>query len=93
MDRKKAAHTDFLLNGPNKNEINKKSQKEIRMTVHLTVDDRWHIVSLSVDQGMSASRIVDVINCGRRTGYNILTLFCETNYVIERQGRGRQCLK
>ncbi len=41
---------------------------------------------------MTLNQIATVINCSRRTVFNILQLFRETNNVIEREGRGRTLL-
>ncbi|WP_158627721.1 helix-turn-helix domain-containing protein [Corallococcus sp. AB038B] len=38
---------------------------------------------MKLDQGMSASRIANLINCSTQTVYNILDLFRETNDVME----------
>jgi transcription initiation factor IIE alpha subunit len=62
------------------------------MSGHLSVGDRWRIISLSFDQGMTSSEIVSIINCTSRTVRNVLRLFRETNNVIEREGRGRTLL-
>jgi len=62
------------------------------MSGHLSVRDRWRIISLSLDQGMPPNQIAIVINCTRRTVFNILRLFRETNDVTEREGRGRTLL-
>ncbi len=58
------------------------------MTGHLIIGDRWRVVSLRQDQGISCPRIARIINCSVQTVYNILELFYETNDVVERQGRG-----
>jgi transposase len=58
------------------------------MTGHLSIGDRWRVVSMRQDQGISSSHIARLINCSVQTVYNILELFYETNDVIERQGRG-----
>ncbi len=62
------------------------------MSGHLSIGERWRIVSLSLDQRMSRTRIASTINCSIRTVGNILQLFHETNDVIEREGRGRSSL-
>jgi len=59
------------------------------MRGHLSIGDRWRIVSLSFDQGMPHTQIASVIDCSIQTVYNVLQLFYETNDVIEREGRGR----
>ncbi|CAF4532148.1 unnamed protein product [Rotaria sp. Silwood1] len=58
------------------------------MSGHLSIGDRWRIISLSLDQGMTTNQIASVINCTSRTVRNILQLFRETNNVIEREERG-----
>jgi transposase len=58
------------------------------MTGHLSIGDRWRVVSMRQDQGISSCHIARVINCSVQTVYNILELFYETNDVVERQGRG-----
>ncbi|CAF4246766.1 unnamed protein product [Rotaria sordida] len=59
------------------------------MPLHLSLRDRWRIVSLRLDQGISPTTIAVIVNCSIRTVHNILQLFRETNDVIEREGRGR----
>jgi transposase len=58
------------------------------MCAHLSVGERWRVVSIKLDQGMIPSHIASIINCSTQTVYNILNLFRETNDVIERRGRG-----
>ncbi len=58
------------------------------MTGHLSIGDRWRVVLMRQDQGISSCHIARVINCSVQTVYNILELFYETNDVVERQGRG-----
>ncbi|CAF4705093.1 unnamed protein product [Rotaria sp. Silwood2] len=62
------------------------------MCSHLSIRDRWRIISLRSDQGMASDEIASRINCSIRTAYYILQLFRETNDVIEREGRGRRLL-
>jgi len=62
------------------------------MSDHLSIGDRWRIVSLRLDQGVPPHRIASVIGCSRATVFNILRLFHDTNNVIEREGRGRALL-
>ncbi|CAF4723686.1 unnamed protein product, partial [Rotaria sp. Silwood2] len=62
------------------------------MYSHLSIRDRWRIISLRSDQGMASDEIASRINCSIRTVYYILQLFRETNDVIEREGRGRRLL-
>ncbi len=54
------------------------------MSGHLSVGDRWRIISLRFDQGMAPNQIATV--------FNILRLYRETDNVIEREGRGRTLL-
>lgn len=58
------------------------------MHVHLSVGQRWRVISMKLDQGMSAPDIANIIDCSTQTVCNILDLFRETNDVIERRGRG-----
>ena len=62
------------------------------MSGHLSIGDRWRIISLWHDQGMTSHQIASRIHCTSRTVRNILRLFRETNNVIEREGRGRTLL-
>ena len=62
------------------------------MSGHLSIGDRWRIISLRFDQGMTSNEIASTIPCTSQTVRNILRLFCETNNVIEREGRGRTLL-
>ena len=58
------------------------------MSAHLSVGERWRVVSMKLDQNMSVPYIASVISCSTQTVHNILDLFRETNDVIERRGRG-----
>lgn len=60
----------------------------ITMSSHLSVRDRWRIISLN-DQGINVREIARRIPCSIQTVYTILQLFQETNDVTERDGRGR----
>jgi DNA invertase Pin-like site-specific DNA recombinase len=62
------------------------------MSSHLSIRDRWRIISLRFDQGIAPNEIASIINCSRTTVFNILQLFHETNDVTEREGRGRTLL-
>ncbi|CAF3971149.1 unnamed protein product [Rotaria sp. Silwood1] len=62
------------------------------MNDHLSVGDRWRIVSLKFDQGLNAHTIAHHIPCHVSTVYNIINLYQETNDVIERDGRDRHML-
>jgi len=62
------------------------------MSGHLSVGDRWRIISLRFDQGASCTRIASILNCSLATVYNVIRLFHETNDVTEREGRGRTLL-
>ncbi|CAF2995233.1 unnamed protein product, partial [Rotaria sp. Silwood2] len=59
------------------------------MSSHLSVGDRWRIVSLKFDQGLNVHEIARIVNCSVRTVYYILSLYQDTNDIIERSGRGR----
>jgi len=59
------------------------------MNTHLSVRDRWRIISLNFDQQINVREIARRIPCSIQTVYNILQLFQETNEVTERDGRGR----
>ncbi|CAF3588473.1 unnamed protein product, partial [Rotaria sp. Silwood2] len=58
------------------------------MSNHLTIRDRWRVISLRFDQNTHPNRIAHIVHCSVRTVYNILELFRETNDVVEREGRG-----
>ena len=58
------------------------------MNSRLSVGDRWRIVSLRFDQGITPNRIASIVNCSRAVFFSILQLFHETNNVIECEGRG-----
>ena len=58
------------------------------MRVHLTVGERWRVISMRCDQGMSIRRIASIIDCSAQTVCNVLNLFSDTNDVLERSGRG-----
>ncbi len=58
------------------------------MCAHLSVGERWRVVSMKLDQGMIPSHTASIINYSTQTVYNILNLFRETNDMIERRGRG-----
>jgi transposase len=62
------------------------------MALHLSIRDRWRIVSLNLDQARSVRQIARLIPCSIQTVYSILDLFEETNDVVERNGRGRHTL-
>lgn len=62
------------------------------MSGHLSIRDRWRIISLHFDQNMTPNRIASIVNCTSRTVFNILQLFNETEDVVERQGHGRNLL-
>ena len=59
------------------------------MPTHLSVRDRWRIISLRFDQNMHPPEIASTLNCSRQTVHNIVQLFSETNDVIERERPGR----
>ncbi|CAF4655222.1 unnamed protein product [Rotaria sp. Silwood2] len=58
------------------------------MNRHLTIGERWRVISLRLDQGLGFRDIANRINCTHPTVHNILQLFYETNDVVEREGRG-----
>jgi hypothetical protein len=62
------------------------------MSRHLSIGDRWRIISLRLDQAMAPDQIDSVLNCLFPSVSNILQLFCETNIVTEREGRPRTLL-
>lgn len=62
------------------------------MSGHLSIGDRWRIITLRFDQGMTSNQIASAINSTSQTVRNILRVFRETNNVIEREGRGRTLL-
>ena len=62
------------------------------MPLHVSIGDRWRIISLRFDQGMPTTRIATIIHCSVQTVCSILQLFDETDNVIEREGRGRTCI-
>jgi hypothetical protein len=62
------------------------------MSGHLSVGDRWRIISLRFDQKTSFNRIASIVNCSLATVHNVIRLFRETDDVIEREGRGRALL-
>ena len=62
------------------------------MNNHLSIGDRWRIISLRFDQNITPDEIASFMNCTVRTVFNILRLYHETNDVIEREGRGRNQL-
>lgn len=64
----------------------------IVMASHLSMGDRWRIISLRFDQKANFKRIASVVKCSVSTAHNIIRLFRETNDVIEREGRGRTLL-
>ncbi|CAF1550923.1 unnamed protein product [Adineta ricciae] len=59
------------------------------MSGHLSVGDRWRIVSLYYDEGNNVHEIANLVGCAIRTVYRILELFEETHNITERNGRGR----
>ncbi len=62
------------------------------MVLHLSIRDRWRIISLNFDQGRSVRQIARLIPCSIQTVYSILDLFEETDDVLERNGRGHNTL-
>ncbi|CAF4598075.1 unnamed protein product, partial [Didymodactylos carnosus] len=64
----------------------------LTMSSHLSVGDRWRIMSLRFDQNMTPGGIASSMNCTIRTVFNILRLYHETNNVTEGKGRDRNLL-
>ena len=62
------------------------------MTGHLSIRDRWRIISLYFDQNLLPSQITVIIDCSIPTVLRILRLYDETGDVAEREGRGRPSL-
>ena len=62
------------------------------MTGHLSVRDRWRIISLYFDQNVLPSQIAVIIDCSISTVRRILRLYDETGDVTERKRRGRPSL-
>ena len=62
------------------------------MSGHLSIGDRWRIISLWFDRDMTSNQIASRIHCTSQTVRYILRLFRETNNIIEREGRGRTLL-
>ncbi|CAF1235790.1 unnamed protein product, partial [Didymodactylos carnosus] len=52
--------------------------------------ERWRIITLRKDFGLSMPTIVRRLNCSLSTIHRILDLFSKTNDVAEREGRGRK---
>ena len=59
---------------------------------HLSVVERWRIISLYYDQNISPSAIAVNTDCTVRTVHDIVRLYDETGNVTERRGRGRSSL-
>ncbi len=60
------------------------------MAPHLSIAERWEILTVRNDLALSVPDITSRLNCSSFTGYQILDLFAETNDVVEREGRGRK---
>ena len=60
-----------------------------KMNSHLTIGERWRVISLRLDQGLGFRDIARRIKYTHQTVQNILQLFHETNDVLERERRGR----
>ncbi|CAF1054155.1 unnamed protein product [Rotaria sordida] len=58
------------------------------MNSHLTIGERWRVISLRLDQGFGFRDIARRMHCTYQTVRNILQLFHETNDVVELEGRG-----
>ena len=59
------------------------------MIGHLSIRNRWRIISLYLDQNVLPSQITVIIDCWIPTVRGILRLYDETDDVTEREGRGR----
>jgi hypothetical protein len=54
-----------------------------QMSGHLSIGDRWRIISLRFGQGINSREIARILHCSIRTVYNILQLFDDTDDVVE----------
>jgi transposase len=57
------------------------------MPPHLSISDRWHIITL-LEQGVSARQVARDYSCTHTTVNNLIRLYNETGNVVERSGRG-----
>ncbi|CAF1130987.1 unnamed protein product [Adineta ricciae] len=62
------------------------------MAEHLSIRQRWTVITLHQDSHLSLRTIASRVNCSFSTVRNIIQLYEETHDVIERQGRGRRRL-
>lgn len=62
------------------------------MTGHLSLQQRWRIVTLRRDCNLSLRKIAQLVNCSFSSVRHIVNLFDETNTVLEREGRGRHAI-
>ncbi|CAF1293185.1 unnamed protein product [Didymodactylos carnosus] len=60
------------------------------MAPHLSLSERWRIITLRNDFGLSMPAIAHRSNYSLSTIHRILDLFSKTNEVAEREGRGRK---
>ena len=63
------------------------------MSGHLSVGDRWRIISLYFDQSVLPSQIVVILDCSALTVRRILRLYDETGDVRAQEGRSRSLLR
>ena len=59
------------------------------MTGHLSIVQRWKIITLYFDNKLPLREIARLLECSCSTVKCIINLFQETKNVLERQGRGR----
>ncbi len=59
---------------------------------HLSIGERWRIITLHQDNNLSLRQIARIVNCSFSTVRRIIQLYEETHDVLEREGRGRHPL-
>ena len=59
------------------------------MAGHLSIEQRWRVITLHRDCNLSLRKIAQLLNCLFSSIRHIINLFYETNNVLEREGRGR----
>lgn len=62
------------------------------MAGHLSIEQRWRIVTLRRDCNLPLRKIAHLLNCSFSSVRHIINLFDETNNVLEREGRGRHAI-
>jgi transposase len=72
--------------------IKEVTRKQNNMFQHLSIDERWRIVTLHQDNNYLLRRIARMVNCSFSTLRRIIQLYEETHDVLEREGRGRRRL-